>query len=59
MEEANDLLPPDIVKWMMEQLRLYRLSGGDGFLRINIQNGYIHTYGEYKGRKHTRPKKPC
>lgn len=58
MEEASDLLPPEIMKWILEQLRLYRLSGNHGFLRINIQDGYISTYGEYKGRKHVRHKKP-
>lgn len=57
MQEANDLLPPDVLKWLMEQLRLYRLSSSHGFLRINIQDGYITTYGEYNGRKYIRQQK--
>lgn len=64
MFETSDLLPAEVVSWQLEQLRLFRLSGGHGFLRLNIQDGRIVTYGEYRGRKrgqttrHTTDSKP-
>jgi hypothetical protein len=44
MLEADDLLPPELVSWMLEKLRLFRLSESNGALQLNIQDGFVFTY---------------
>lgn len=51
MEQATDLLPPEILSWIMEQLRLFRQSGGHGYIDLRIQDGYILTHSAYNGHK--------
>jgi hypothetical protein len=51
MLEANDILPPEIHKWLMNELRLYRISGGHGKIELNIQDGHILTYSESHSHK--------
>ena len=46
MYEVDDLLPAEIISWMVEQLRLFRMSSAHGSLELNIQDGYISTYGD-------------
>lgn len=52
MYEADDLLPADVVSWLMEQLRLFRLSGSHGFVQIQIQHGHISACGHFDSDKY-------
>lgn len=41
MEEAKDLLPPDVVSWLLTRLQEFRISEEHGFLQIQLQHGRI------------------
>lgn len=60
MFEADDLLPPELLSWMIEKLRLFRISASNGTLQLNIQDGFVFTYEDtYKhkaGRTRHRTK---
>jgi hypothetical protein len=51
MIEANDILPTEILNWLVNELRLYRVSGGHGKIELNIQDGHILTYSESHSHK--------
>jgi hypothetical protein len=51
MIEVSDILPPEILEWLVSQLRLYRVSGGHGKIELNIQDGHILTYSESHSHK--------
>jgi len=46
VQEADDLLPQDVFKWQLEQLRLFRLSGAHGAIELHIRDGRIDTYSD-------------
>lgn len=51
MSDADDLLPPDVLGWLIEQLREYRTSRSHGTLELHIQDGYIDTHAERRVHK--------
>lgn len=52
MEDAKDLLPSDIVIWLLENLRQLRLSNGHGSLHINVQHGHISGVNRLDSKKY-------
>lgn len=47
----NDVLPPEIDRWIREKLQYFRFSGGHGSLEIIIQDGYPITYRDTYSHK--------
>jgi hypothetical protein len=54
MHDAEDLLPPEIVNWLIANLQEFRLSSAHGYLKIRLQDGYIITKGRYLEEKHDK-----
>lgn len=41
MHNASDLLPPDVVSWILTELQEFRVSEEHGFLQLQLQHGRI------------------
>lgn len=52
MEDAKDLLPPDVINRVMQLLREFRRSKGHGFVQISVQHGHINGVGRYDNDKY-------
>jgi hypothetical protein len=54
MYDADDLLPPEIVSWLITKLQEFRLSSGHGYVKLRLQDGHIITKGTYLDEKHDK-----
>ncbi len=44
MQEASDLLPHEVLNWLIEQLQEYQHYGDNAKIELYVMNGRIHTF---------------
>lgn len=52
MEEASDLMPPTVTDEVLQRLRNLRRAKAHGFVRINVEHGYICGVGGGDNKKY-------
>jgi len=51
MDEAGNLLPPDVLSNLIEDLQEYSLNGDNARIEMYVMNGKLHTYWSAPVRK--------